>query len=629
MWRSQAATQNPDQTLFEKAYQQLQRQVRDIVRPEQQDYLWAETQESIGDYWWASRNRNWSAAWPSYQNALLWWGKSSDIKTARKRYLGIVWKSNPVIDPKQYGGYGYYGNYLQIDVIENAVKIASTPEEKAQAHYLLAITLRQQGGNPQQLKRVPLAFETALKIGRSTHWYDDALFQYAEFQNSHGKFYIDENGQSRQEPDYPKALELYQRFTTEFSKGESRYYDQAIQRIKQISEPTLSLQVGNFFLPGSEIQFHASWRNLDKIEFSVFKFDLVKDVDLRVMKPEQRQQWFQNIDPHRFEKIQSWTKTIEGSKDYKPGQDSINLDKKLPLGAYLVKASGNGKSAYELILVTDAILIVKSSGKKLLAFLTDALNGAPITGADIVLWDDLTNDDGKRITRSEQKSNADGICEFNFEGTSHHRQFIACASYKGRQAFNASYHHDHQRDRDGWKVYAFTDRPAYRPGETVQWKWIIRKHNGKSYTTPAIQTIEFEIWDPQGSKIKEGKAFLNAYGSAWGSQELTESMPLGEYRVQLWDEGRRYSIGSANLFRLEEYKLPEFKVRVQTPEEKGQRKIFRLGDSVEVSINADYYCQQRLGGSSCLPEPVLSRLATSTGLSVVLRRLSILSLPLR
>ncbi|HKU77363.1 MAG TPA: alpha-2-macroglobulin family protein, partial [Pyrinomonadaceae bacterium] len=66
-------------------------------------------------------------------------------------------------------------------------------------------------------------------------------------------------------------------------------------------------------------------------------------------------------------------------------------------------------------------------------------------------------------------------------------------------------------------------------------------------------------------------------------------LPLGEYSVQFWDQGRAHSIGSAKLFRLEEYKLPEFKVQVKTPEQDGKKKAFRVGEKVEVEIQADYY----------------------------------------
>src|SRR5207244_1786325 len=109
------------------------------------------------------------------------------------------------------------------------------------------------------------------------------------------------------------------------------------------------------------------------------------------------------------------------------------------------------------------------------------------------------------------------------------------------------------------------------------------------YSTPSDQMIAFQIDDPRGAKVKEDKVKLNAFGSVWGSLDLTETMPLGEYRVTFWDEGKKRQIGSATLFRLEEYKLPEFKVSVQTPEEAGKKKAFRLGEKVEVNIQADYY----------------------------------------
>jgi len=100
--------------------------------------------------------------------------------------------------------------------------------------------------------------------------------------------------------------------------------------------------------------------------------------------------------------------------------------------------------------------------------------------------------------------------------------------------------------------------------------------------------------------VKADKAKLNAFGSTWGALDLTEAMPLGEYRVTFWAEGRPngQTIGQATLFRLEEYKLPEFKVSVQTPEESGtgvppvsppRKKAFRVGEKVEVTIQADYY----------------------------------------
>ena len=98
-----------------------------------------------------------------------------------------------------------------------------------------------------------------------------------------------------------------------------------------------------------------------------------------------------------------------------------------------------------------------------------------------------------------------------------------------------------------------------------------------------------EVYDPRGTKLVDQSITLNAFGSAWGNIPVTESMPLGEYQVIFYDSEKRNSIGSASLFRLEEYKLPEFQVKIQTPEENGKKKSFRLGETVDVNIQAEYY----------------------------------------
>jgi len=48
---------------------------------------------------------------------------------------------------------------------------------------------------------------------------------------------------------------------------------------------------------------------------------------------------------------------------------------------------------------------------------------------------------------------------------------IAAAAGKGRQAWHSTYAYSYggADQREAWSIYAFTDRPAYRPGETVQW----------------------------------------------------------------------------------------------------------------------------------------------------------------
>jgi hypothetical protein len=585
MWRSQAGTQTSDPTRFEKAQQRLTVLIRDITRVEDRDPVWVEVQESLGDFHWTRRNaRNWGAAWQHYNNALDWWAGAPDIEQARARYLKIVWKIASPPEHEQHYYYGYYGNILPLPILENVLKIARDKNDLAHAHYLIAMTIRNQGGDWEQRARVAEEFEAALAAGKGTEWYDDALYNYAEWMNSYGHIVQLEAGNWRQEPDYVRALELFRRLVSEFKKGETRYFDQAQAQIQNITKPTVSVSVGNIFLPGSEVQYYLSWRNVKSVELSLYKVDLARDV--KFSGDDNTGNWLQRI--ALGELVTSWSKETKDKGDYKPGQEQMRLDKKLPAGAYVIEAKGGGELARDLILVTDASLVLKTSGKQALAYFCNALDGSPVANARLKLWERY-HDGSWHWRDAEAKTDKDGLAVFDLSKATSRDQLFVAAAIEDRQAFSFGYSHYYNPGHQPWRIYAFTDRPAYRPKETAQWKFIARQYNGSAYSTPADQTIEFQITDPRGAKVHEGKARLNGFGSAWGSLELTEAMPLGEYRVTFWDEGRHNGIGDATLFRLEEYKLPEFKVAIQTPEEDGKKKAFRLGEKVEVNIQADYY----------------------------------------
>ena len=586
LWRSQAATQTADTTKLDQARDWLEQLLRETKLIEDRDETWAEVHESLGDFFWTRRNQqNWGQAWPHYQQALDWWAGAKDIERARGRYLAIVWRmAQPPGVQRNY--YGYWGNQISLDVLENALKIAQTDEDKAHAHYLVAMTLRQRGGDLEQRARVVDEFDGALKLGKKTEWYDDALYHFAEWMQSQGRTVVLPDGNWRPEPDYVKALDLFRRLVSEFQKGETRYWDQAQNYIKNITAPQVGVSVGNVFLPDSEIQYHLNWRNVKQIELAVYPVELNREVNLN----ERGTDWLHSIDVSKLEKTKSWSHDTKDAGDYKPGNTMARLDGKLQPGAYLIEAKAGGKEARDLILVTDASLVLKTSGKQALVYFCNALNGSPLASGKVKLWERWRENNTWHVREQSKDTGSDGIAVFDLATRQHNNvEIFVSAIRDDRQAFSPGNSYWRTRDFERWKIYAFTDRPAYRPKETVNWKFIGRRYNGSVYSTPGNEVVEFEITDPRGAKVKADKATLNAFGSAWGTLELTEQMPLGEYRVQFWDAGRKTAIGNATLFRLEEYKLPEFKVSVQTPEEDGKKKAFRIGEKVEVEIQADYY----------------------------------------
>jgi uncharacterized protein YfaS (alpha-2-macroglobulin family) len=592
-WRSEAATDNADTTKLDAARTDLDKQIRDLTREDQHDRVWAEVRESLGDFSWVRRNNNnWGEAWPHYQAALDWWAGAADVELARQRYLAMVWRMAKPPGMQQDYYYGYWGNYVPLDVLDNALKIAETINDKARAHYLIAMTLRNRGGNERQRARVPEEFEGALASGKTTDWYDDALYNYGEWMMNQGRIVPLANGGWQNEPDYAKALEMFRRVTTEFKKGETRYWEQAQQQIKDITEPQVNVGVGNVFLPGSEIQYQLNWRNVKQIDFALYAVELNRDVQL-AEQGQHELDWLHSIKTSGLEKIKTWSRQTGDKGHYKPGGENVRYEGKLKPGAYLIEASGAGKSSRELILVSDATLVLKASGKQALVYFCNALDSSPLAAGKVRLWQGWCDDNNVWHTRSQtEDADTNGIAVFDLVQTGHVNtmEVFATAIHEDCQAFSGNNVYWYgQNENDAWRIYAFTDRPAYRPKETVNWKFIARRYDGSVYSTPAEQTIHCRILAPDGSLVKESDVKLNAFGSAFGSLDLTETMRLGEYRVIFREKGRDRDIAQATLFRLEEYKLPEFKVEVKTPEKDGQKKTFRVGDKVEVNIQADYY----------------------------------------
>jgi uncharacterized protein YfaS (alpha-2-macroglobulin family) len=592
LWRSEASTQRADNTKFNQARQELTVLVRDVQREEEKDRGWVEVQESLGDSYWTPRNqRNWGAAWQHYSQALDWWAGQRAGEESRTRYLDIVWRSAKPPGAEPYYRYGNYGNALPLNILENVLKIATTENDKAHAHYLLAVSFQYHGGDWDARARVPEHFEAALKPGKGTDWYDDALYHYAEWMMNQGRAVPLKDGNWTQEQDYVKALALFRRLVAEFNKGETRYWEQAQQQIRNITQVNLGVSVSHIFLPDSEVQYHLNWRNVKRVELALYPVDLTKDVNLGTLDGNRRPSWLQTIDLAGREKAKSWEHDTKDKGDYRPGNATLRVDGKLRPGAYVLEAQGGGQSARDLVLVTDAALVLKTSGKTALVFVTDALSGKPLANAKTRVWERWHVGNNKWEARSQDKvTDKDGLAVFEVTRQVNNNVEIFAAAVAGdKQAFSPGNTYSYRDPHETWRIYAFTDRPAYRPKETVQWKAMVRRYNGSVYSTPANETIWFRIDGPDGALVKEGELKLNEFGTGWASLELTEQQRLGEYRVSFRDKAKTTHIGGAMLFRLEEYKLPEFKVAVQTPEVDGKKKAFRTGDRVEVNVQADYY----------------------------------------
>ncbi len=112
-------------------------------------------------------------------------------------------------------------------------------------------------------------------------------------------------------------------------------------------------------------------------------------------------------------------------------------------------------------------------------------------------------------------------------------------------------------------LYLYTERPIYKPWDTVYFKWILRKFWFKWYSKTDISEANLEILDPKWKIIKtlELKDFKNSNFS-W-KFIIPKWVPTGKFSFNFITSKK--TIKNNAHFFIEEYRKPVFKVVIKEP----------------------------------------------------------------
>lgn len=215
----------------------------------------------------------------------------------------------------------------------------------------------------------------------------------------------------------------------------------------------------------------------------------------------------------------------------------------LPVGLYFAQLESGQRRGATLILVTDLALVVKSDPDTVLAYTAERSSGAPRKAKLFLLRG------GERY--AEGLASDEGLTEFTVgEGDS----LVVAAKYGDAWAFSENYW-------NRWaveiaRIYLQTDRPVYRPGQTVQFKGTARSPSG--LRPLAGEEVSVLVSDAEGSPVLEQRFTADAYGSFSGELTLSLEPPLGSYTL----EARYQGEGHYASFQVEAYQKPEYRVTV-------------------------------------------------------------------
>jgi uncharacterized protein YfaS (alpha-2-macroglobulin family) len=128
------------------------------------------------------------------------------------------------------------------------------------------------------------------------------------------------------------------------------------------------------------------------------------------------------------------------------------------------------------------------------------------------------------------------------------------------------------------QIYMYTDRPIYRPGQTVYFRGIARQAFNARYELPPVNVIPIFLRDANGTQLNAFNLQLTPYGTFHGEYKLPVGAPPGYYLF----ENSVFDLYFG--FQVAEYRKPEINLSVSFPSSE-----IRQGSPFSANVNARYF----------------------------------------
>ncbi|MDR7511147.1 MAG: MG2 domain-containing protein [Armatimonadota bacterium] len=253
-----------------------------------------------------------------------------------------------------------------------------------------------------------------------------------------------------------------------------------------------------------------------------------------------------------------------------------------PPGLYLVEAHHAGAAVSTWMLVSDTALVLKRAPGEALAFVADALSGAPVAGSAVRLYR------GGAVV-AQGVTGTDGLVRLPVRGDLDTAYLLAVAQRGDDEAVVGRTEYS-MEGAGPFTLHAYTDRPIYRPGQRIAFKGIVRRTlaPGEAYAVPAGQPVAVELRDPQGEPVLRQRLVANAYGSFAGHADLSPEAPTGPYSLVLSAGGSTVSHDVV----VAAYRKPEFSVTVSPAQARYMR-----GEIASAAVSARFYFGAPVAGA--------------------------------
>ncbi|MFA5917809.1 MAG: MG2 domain-containing protein [Candidatus Gracilibacteria bacterium] len=264
----------------------------------------------------------------------------------------------------------------------------------------------------------------------------------------------------------------------------------------------------------------------------------------------------------------------------------------------LVKGDAGGRNQFSnLFIRSDLNVTFESGSNKKLLFVTD-FSGNEVQNLKLEFYNATTEYIGyaanpkytlKSVIPKYTLNKEKGVYEI--EGDLNYNYiFVSNDKYFGIVDLNNNMFSDYDFKYVGGNptsdtnyLYLYTERPIYKPGDTVYIKGLLRKFEYNGYKKSTIKEGKLEVLDSNYQVISTMDVKLDNNSNFNTKFVIPAENPLGKFSFRFGTGKEEYYKNDA-YFNIEEYKKPDFKIDVA-----GLNKDYSLGDKVSLQVLPQYY----------------------------------------
>lgn len=336
------------------------------------------------------------------------------------------------------------------------------------------------------------------------------------------------------------------------------------------------------------VQFQAFVRTSARLQFDLYSLTLTQFLDRYATSYANWNGWDNQDKPDislADAPLQtSWQMdTAVSSRDWGNVQETFIPDD-VPPGLYILNLNAGRVSDQLFLIVSANTVAIKQAGQQLLVWVTD-INGQTAPDIPVTIY----ARDGALL--ADGRADASGLfrAQLPATGSPDSQDPLLVVAQNGRDVTISGLSGEWQSGwgrRDGAPsqssaAYIITDRPIYKPGQTVYFKATMRQDDDALLSLfPTGTAVTIRIRDTRGNVVQTSELTTNDFGSVNGSFTIAEGAMLGAYKVEL-------TAGNAlhqQVFKVEDYRKPDYEVTVTTDAER-----IVQGAPISVTVDTRYF----------------------------------------